>query len=81
MKKTRRAYRLRTRRERLHERGFLTLAELSTLLGISAYVIKARRLQGTLCVRSVPLDDTGAHMYENPATVDPTHDLYRRGAV
>ncbi len=81
VKKTRRAYRLRTRRERLHERGFLTLAELSTLLGISAYVIKARRLQGTLCVRSVPLDDTGAHMYENPATVDPTHDLYRRGAV
>jgi DNA invertase Pin-like site-specific DNA recombinase len=74
VKKTRRAYKLRTRRDRLHDQGFLTLAELSVRLGISAYVIKARRLQGTLSVRSVPLDDTGAHMYEDPAppTSPPT---------
>jgi len=65
--KVRRAYKLRSRRTRLRERGLLTLGEIATRLGISTWTVKKRRLRGTLCVRAIRLDDTGAYMYENPS--------------
>jgi len=85
VKKIRRAYGLRTRQERLREQGWLTLNEAAENLGLSPYTIKLRRLKGTLPVRSVLLDATGACMYEDPARTlpsdPPSNTSCERGAV
>lgn len=61
-----RAYELKPRRERLRELGLLTLPEVAAKLGISANVVKSRRLAGRLAVGARKLDDCGRHMYEDP---------------
>ncbi|MBC8423118.1 recombinase family protein [bacterium] len=61
-----RSHGLRNRRDRLRDRGLITLTELAAGLGLSTYTIKARRLAGTLPVKAFRLDDNGRHMYEDP---------------
>jgi hypothetical protein len=63
---TRRAYGLRSRRERLRERGLLSLKEVSKHLGVSKWTVKEKRLAGKLQVGSVKLNDMGEYMYESP---------------
>jgi hypothetical protein len=63
---TRRAYGLRSRRERLCERGLLSLKEVSKRLGVSKWTVKEKRLAGKLQVGSVKLNDMGEYMYESP---------------
>ena len=61
-----RAYRLKSRRERLQQAGLLTLPQLAMKLGVSADTVKLQRRQGRLPVRAFKLDDNGRHMYEDP---------------
>ncbi len=68
VQKTRRAYRLKSRYTRLHERGWLNLGEVSEKLGVCDSTVKKRRAQARLGLRSIRVDDTGPYMYENPDT-------------
>ena len=68
VQKTRRAYRLKSRYTRLHERGWLNLGEVSEKLGVCGSTVKKRRAQARLGLRSIKVDDTGQYMYENPDT-------------
>ena len=68
VQKTRRAYRLKSRYTRLHERGWLNLGEVSEKLGVCGSTVKKRRAQARLGLCSIKVDDTGQYMYENPDT-------------
>jgi hypothetical protein len=68
VQKTRRAYRLKSRYTRLHERGWLNLREVSEKLGVCGSTVKKRRAQARLGLRSIKVDDSGQCMYENPDT-------------
>ena len=68
VQKTRRAYRLKSRYTRLHERGWLNLHEVSKKLGVCGSTVKKRRAEARLGLRSIKVDDTGQYMYENPDT-------------
>ena len=68
VQKTRRAYRLKSRYTRLHERGWLNLGEVSEKLSVCGSTVKKRRAQARLGLRSIKVDDTGQYMYENPDT-------------
>lgn len=61
----RKAYRLRSRGQRLRERGLLTLAELGQRLGKHPEWIKSRRRKGTLPIPAHRVDDVGRFMYED----------------
>jgi hypothetical protein len=62
----RKAYRLRSRGQRLRERGLLTLPELGRRLGKHPEWIKSRRRKGTLGIGAQRVDDVGRFMYEDP---------------
>jgi hypothetical protein len=66
----RRAYRLKTRYDRLRQAGLLTLPEIAAKLGVSRNTVKLWRIQGRLPVGAYKLDDCGRHMYENPQAED-----------
>ena len=66
VQKTRRAYRLKTRYTRLHDKGWLNLGEVSKKLGICAATVKKRRAQGMLSVNCIKLNDMDQYMYEDP---------------
>lgn len=62
----RRAYRLKSRYTRLHEKGWLSLREVSRKLGTGGSAVRARRARGALGLASIKLNDIGQHMYEDP---------------
>ena len=62
----RRAYHLKSRRERLRAAGLITLDELAAKLGRSKWIIKDWRAAGKLPVRAFRLDDVDRFMYEDP---------------
>ncbi|MGH3493218.1 MAG: recombinase family protein, partial [Sciscionella sp.] len=64
-----RAYRLRTRRQRLRATGLLTLAEIAQALDVSPNTIKAWRRTGI--VRAHRYNDKGEHLYERPDPDNP----------
>jgi hypothetical protein len=66
VQKTRRAYRLKTRYTRLHEKGWLNLGEVSKKLGICPVTVKKRRARGLLGIDTVKLNDMGQYLYEDP---------------
>jgi hypothetical protein len=66
VQKIRRAYRLKTRYTRLHEKAWLNLGEVSKKLGICPATVKKRRAQGMLGINTVKLNDMGQYMYEDP---------------
>lgn len=63
----RRGYRLKDRGTRLREAGLVSLNEVAAMLSVNIWVVKSRRLQGQLPLRSYRLDDQGQYMYERPA--------------
>jgi DNA invertase Pin-like site-specific DNA recombinase len=65
----RRAYKLKSRRDRLRERGLLSLDEAAKKLGLSKWTVKKRRNAGTLDLACVKLNDVGEYMYEADASV------------
>ena len=64
-----RAYKLRSRRERLQQAGLLTLPQLAVRLGVSPHTVKLWRRQERLPVRAYKLDDNGRHMFEDPQAI------------
>jgi len=63
-----RAYKLRSRFDRLRIRGLLTMDELAARLNTSSTAVRRRRREGTLTVQSHRLDDNGRRMFEAPRT-------------
>ena len=68
VQKIRRAYRLKTRYTRLHEKAWLNLGEVSKKLGICPATVKKRRARGMLGIDTVKLNDMDQYMYEDPDT-------------
>ena len=66
IKKIRRAYKLKDRRTRLEEKGFLTLEEVATKLNLSPRAVKLRRAAQKLPIDCVKLTDKGDYMYVDP---------------
>jgi DNA invertase Pin-like site-specific DNA recombinase len=64
-----RAYRLRTRRQRLRATGLLTLAEAAEAFDVSPHTIKSWRRAGI--VRAHRYNDKGQYLYERPDTDNP----------
>jgi hypothetical protein len=64
-----RAYRLRTRRQRLRATGLLTLVEIAQALDVSPNTIKSWRRAGI--VRAHRYNDKGEHLYERPDPDNP----------
>jgi DNA invertase Pin-like site-specific DNA recombinase len=64
--KTRLAYGLKNRYQRLREQGYLTAKEAAQKLGISSSGLRARRAEGRLTLKSVMVNDFGQHLYEDP---------------
>jgi hypothetical protein len=60
----RRKYRLRSRRDRLRDRGLLTVDEMAEKLGVSACTVGARRRKGQLAVHRVT--DKPEYLYVAP---------------
>ena len=71
IKVIRRAYGLRERCARLHDRGFLTLQEVAAKLGMTPRMVKLRRAKGTLSIGCRKLSDQGDYMYEDPGAAAP----------
>jgi hypothetical protein len=67
-----RAYRLRTRRQRLRDAGMLTPAEMAGLLGITAQTVKKWRRAGI--VGGLRYNGKGEYLYHRP---DPDHPPQR----
>ena len=65
----RRAYRLKTRYDRLRERGLLTLAEIAKILGVCKDTVKQWRRAGLL--RGYAYNDIHQCLYENPGPDPP----------
>ncbi|MEV6341605.1 recombinase family protein [Nocardia vinacea] len=64
-----RAYRLRTRRQRLRTQGMLTPAEMAARLGIAAPTLKAWRRAGR--VSALRYNDKGESLYQPPDPDNP----------
>jgi len=64
-----RAYRLRSRRQRLRDTGMLTLAETAAAHGVHNHTIKAWRRAGT--VTSTRYNDKGEFLYHPPDPDNP----------
>ncbi|MBN1460899.1 MAG: recombinase family protein [Armatimonadetes bacterium] len=74
--KTQRAYRLKTRRARLREAGWLSIKELADKLGICRSAVRWRRAHGRLPLDCRKVNDMGEFMYQLPAgegTRDAAH--------
>ena len=65
--KIQRAYRLKTRRARLHEAGWLSIEELAEKLGVCRSAVRWRRAHGRLPLDCRKVNDTGEFMYRLPA--------------
>ncbi|NQU62946.1 MAG: recombinase family protein [SAR324 cluster bacterium] len=64
--KTRLAYGLKNRYQRLREQGYLTAKEAACKLGLSSSGLRARRIEGRLKLKAVKVNDFGQHLYEDP---------------
>jgi DNA invertase Pin-like site-specific DNA recombinase len=64
-----RAYRLRSRRQRLRDTGMLTLAETAAAHGVQNYTIKAWRRAGI--VTGTRYNDKGEFLYDPPDPANP----------
>jgi hypothetical protein len=62
----RRAYGLKDRYTRLHQRGFLSLKEVAAKLGLHKGTVKRKRAMDLLGIGSRKLNDMGEYMYEDP---------------
>jgi DNA invertase Pin-like site-specific DNA recombinase len=65
--KIQRAYRLKTRRARLREAGWLSIWQLAEKMGICASAVRWRRARGKLTFECRKVSDTGEFMYKFPA--------------
>jgi hypothetical protein len=65
--KIQRAYRLKTRRARLREAGWLSIWQLAERMGICASAVRWRRARGKLTFECRKVNDTGEFMYKFPA--------------
>ena len=63
------AYGLKTRYDRLRERGLLTMEEIIALLGTCEQTVKEWRHRGLL--RGIPYNDTNQCLYEHPGPNPP----------
>lgn len=72
-----RAYGIKSRLERMRERGLLTQPEVAAKLGISVSALKQRRLKGTLGLLAYRLDDNDRHVYEDPDAKSPRKQARR----
>lgn len=61
----RRSYKLAPRHERLRSRGFVSLEEAATHMGLHPSTVKNWRREGRLVAE--PLNDKGEHYYQLPA--------------
>ena len=82
----RRAYGLKSRKERLQAQGLLTLGEIAAKLGVCTETIKLRRRRGRLTARAHRVDDNDRYLYENPAGAHGPQGVqsrrsYMRGAL
>ena len=66
----RRGYKLKSRFQRLRERGYLTLRETAETLGISPYTVKKRRRAGLICGYRV--NDKNECLYQLPVSSNET---------
>lgn len=66
----RRSYRLKSRYDRLRERGMLNVNEMSSLLGVCTATVNAWRKLGL--VRGFAYNDRKEHLFEPPGTDRPT---------
>lgn len=64
--KIQRAKRLKSRRKRLRDAGWLNTKQLAKKLGICASAVRWRRAYGKLPFESQKVNDTGERMYEDP---------------
>jgi DNA invertase Pin-like site-specific DNA recombinase len=64
-----RAYRLRTRRQRLREAGMLTLAEAAEAFGVAPHTVKAWRRAGIVGGRRY--NEKGEYLYDRPDPDNP----------
>lgn len=64
--KTQRAYRLKTRRARLREAGWLSIRQLAAKMGVCPSAVRWRRAHGRLTLDCRKVNDTGEFMYEFP---------------
>jgi len=75
----RRGYGLKTRYDRLRERGLLTLDEMAARLGVCTQTVKRWRYAGLLRARAY--NDKNAYLYEPPGPDPPRKDQGRRLAT
>jgi len=76
VQKIRRAYHLKTRYQRLRERGMLTLGEMGQLLGVSSGTVKTWRDHGLL--RAHPYTHKNECLYEHPGSNPPSKQQGRK---
>lgn len=81
-----RRYNLKSREDRLQEKGLLRLAEVARRLGWHKETVKRKRIEGRLGLATQKLNDTGEYMYAPPppeeaGKSDRCVSLGRRGAV
>ena len=66
----RRSYRLKSRHDRLRERGLLNVNEMASLLGVCTATVNAWRKLGL--VQGFACNDRKEHLFEPPGTDRPT---------
>lgn len=79
VRRVREQYRLKTRYERLRERGMLTLEEMSQRLAVTTHTVKIWRRAGLLCAHQY--GDKPQYLFEPPGTDAPVKFKHKGPAL
>jgi DNA invertase Pin-like site-specific DNA recombinase len=80
IQRLKRDYGLKSRFDRLRERGRLTLQEVAKTLGVAAQTVKVWRAAGRL--RAIAYDNKGSYLYEAPGEDAPAkYEWQRRASI